>query len=210
MKIAVTLSGIERNFEKNNLLHEFVKQNNVDVHVHTWMESDKDKIYRYITPTTFSQSHQNESYNHIQFKEKKYINVVNNHHINYPKMTFSLNKVISQLEEYENNNNIEYDIIIRTRFDLSFKPFNFLSFENSEIICPNNSKAIVTMNKSFKINDAIFYGKHACKLMHKCYDSISECYDVRNLFHSENLFGTYSLLNKLSVKYQDIEYSLIR
>lgn len=94
-----------RHFKKN-----LIEKNNTDVFIHSWDECFKEEIIKMYQPKGYlfeEQINFGTHYTLRQFciKSKAYSNM----------------KVLEVLEKYENENNLKYDAVILTRFDLALQ-----------------------------------------------------------------------------------------
>jgi hypothetical protein len=150
MKACILLSGLQRNFEPfiENQLKCVIDKYNLDVFIYTSDENlyrnSKDGISYYVEMKKFE--------NNISFFKDKYKNLKNiyidydnckfrefitknniiknkNHTVNMISSYFKVNECIKLMEEYENENDFKYDVVLRCRLD--FFAFNdFLDITN--------------------------------------------------------------------------------
>lgn len=137
MKIALILTGLQRNFEPfiKNQLELLIKNNNCDLFIFTsdkmCNRAKKDNEIYYIEKTknnnniSFFESNYKPFLKNIQIDYNddlftEYFNKFSNmkkFHMNLLQAYFKVIKGIELIENYEKENNIKYDIIIRSRLD---------------------------------------------------------------------------------------------
>ena len=136
MKIAISISGLPRCYKEGykELKKWFLDKYDCDIYIHTW----------YDTKTTFKTGHNFAPHKGYKFTDEDYQNVLElyqpkNYTFQKP-ITFDINGIISKLGVKLNSSlsayysilhsfnlikesGIEYDYIIRTRFDLKFTDY---------------------------------------------------------------------------------------
>lgn len=181
-RIAIELYGLTRSYEAafdsffSNVLQPLYYLNySVDIFIHTWSESDSNDI----TWHNPNGENRGNSMGENQFRDiiEKYRpkNIIVDKPLDIPKdiiveeklgnHTRSYNSLVSCFysrykvnelrKEYEKENNINYDFVILTRFDVSFdKPFNheyYLGVYRDYCKIPANRNAVFTACAPFKM-----------------------------------------------------------
>ena len=135
MKIAICFYGLDptecwKNFEKQkDLSYKFWKDNvfdvndNIDVFIHSWSVTQKNKLLTIYKPKKYKIEQQKDfkkySYLHSKSEEK----ILNKHYnmswgeIQYSS-TYSMKESVNLKKEYEKEHNFEYDFVMLTRIDL--------------------------------------------------------------------------------------------
>lgn len=178
LKIAVLLSG---HIRKNSILEGLNKLDNCDVFIHTW-----DNIGLKGTETDLNSKSEKDLVDKEigKFKNLKKFVVENNRNwivsqgrdtntyfnLSSPEIfiksqLYSINQSFQIMDEYSIENNIEYDIVFKFRFDVNLNKFDL---------------TVKTIN-DIKNNDIIFVPNHDCK--HGHLDYATSCWACDNLYH---------------------------
>jgi len=135
MKIAVCISGQPRNYEKGyqELKKWFLDRYNCDIYIHTWKGKTMEAGHKYAKERSYEFIE--EDYNQIlelfqptDYHFQKPI-PFDNTDIKGPTIGYKLNSALSAsysiyaAYQLAKQSNIEYDLIIRTRFDLEFTDY---------------------------------------------------------------------------------------
>lgn len=141
MKIALLLSGLQRNFEPfiQNQVETIVKKYDCDIFIYTSTENNnryiengkimykqngnienssdyfKEKYKLYLKNIYIDVD--NESFEKFKTDIVKYDEKDNIFHLNLISSYFKVRSCISLMEQYEEKNNIKYDIVFRMRLD---------------------------------------------------------------------------------------------
>jgi len=198
MKIALCLSGQPRGLVK---AYEYVQRNvlccnDVDVFCHVWNEEEKVKsLYK---PKKILA----ESQNKIKLnKEYKTRDNINHPAINTFCFFYSLYMANSLREEYEKENNIKYDIVIRSRYDFAIaRCLNFSEYDTDKIWTPLIK---IPMPSTFVCTDQFaFSSSQNMSDYSKVYEKIEYYYDSGILINGEDLLAAHikkiNLINKIS------------
>ena len=259
MKIALCLQGQPRIWRQGyeHLKRELLSKYDVDVFGHTWWSADmigqyydcapwapklypvEENLIEYLTSTYNFKKFEYEKSKKFIPQRKYNIADVERHDLVYDSLMsryYSLNKVLTLLENYEKENSIDYDWLIITRYDIGiFKPFpNLNSPKESEdkiftsdyhaprklifndnlwLIGKNNKYVFKTLFDSFdKIYDiqqnlsSPEYSKYAEQLVE------SELLNYRNV-SGESVMAYHLLFNdvlKNTIQLHELNYNLIR
>jgi hypothetical protein len=181
MKVAICLSGQTRNWKSSyqSIKNQIIEKYNADVFIHTWDVFGKMIPHHYIK--NYNDNFDEINYEFIKnYKPKKI-------QIDWPKydtfkqkinesrfyntlmMWYSIDKSNQLRKEYEFENNIKYDIIIRCRFDLFFENFVINDVNKNTIYLPPNEnidnpftiemkKMLLEMGTKYMPNDQLAYG----------------------------------------------------
>lgn len=170
MKIALCLSGFIGNINKwidgqeidYNYGYKYIKQAildgyDIDIFIHSWSTEHQKGLEELYKPVS---SHFEEN------KEFKLRNVVTKEELPTPysfavkSMWYSRKRSVELVEEYEKENNMKYDLVLLTRFDIAlFKKFEFEKYDTENIyIAGPIIKAKLPSGEIFpyKINDMYF------------------------------------------------------
>lgn len=181
MKVALCLSGESRNWDScySSVYEQIIKKYNCDIFIHTWGIKGKQIPHHYI-----------ENYTHFfEFPDYKFIEKYNPKKIkiDYPNydlfklkipnsrfyntlmMWYSIYQSNDLRKEFERENNIKYDCIIRCRFDLFFEHFEIQELNSNTIYLPPNEnvnnpftyemkKMLEKMGPEYMPNDQLSYG----------------------------------------------------
>lgn len=144
MKIALCLSGQPRYLDEgfNYLYENILKKYSVDVFVHTWWD-DQMKNKKMDLPSSLSYGRTyfwkddtiddiKSKYNPIRFTYESQIDFETFDDVNYQlcrpshvhSMFYSIEKSNKLKLEYENMNDVKYDLVIRSRFDVKINKFD--------------------------------------------------------------------------------------
>ena len=130
MRIAVCLSGQLRNWElayHNQMIHWIHGEHDVDYFTHTWNYSgdrthiSHDYVYRDIDDNEYDRFIQIYKPKKSILESKKQEFFYDNDH--WSSLFYSFSKSILLKREYELENNFEYDIVVKSRPDVIFNPF---------------------------------------------------------------------------------------
>ena len=148
MKLALCLHGLSYGKNDKNkrpilfdlgmkfIKNEIIDKHDIDIFVHTWNKGNKDKILEH-------------------YKPKKYIIGDNKKILPRQKSSLYSYMMVNNLrKEYEIENNIKYDGIILTRFDLIIKINRRLdTYDMSKIYFPDNFKLSKDLGRDYYINN---------------------------------------------------------
>jgi hypothetical protein len=207
MKIALCLQGQPRIWRQGyeHLNREILSKYDVDIFGHTWWSEDMIGEYYDCAPWS-PRNYQVEPnliedislvYKFKKFKyekSKKFIpqrryNIVDieRHDLVYDSLLsryYSLNKVLNILENYEKENNIDYDWLIITRYDIGiFHTFPNLNTpeENVDKIFTSDYHGI----RKFIFNDNLWLiGKNHKYIFKTLFDDFDKIYDIQQNLHS--------------------------
>lgn len=147
MKIAICFYGQPRKYkEVLNQWKQIIKELEADIFIHSWYGIDRgrnviniDELINDFTPKEIEIS---TKYKFIELipEDSTYENQ-SYHSIN---QAYSINKSIQLLENYTNNFQTSYDIVIKTRFDITLHSVdNFINFVKNQV---ENNKLYVAGN----------------------------------------------------------------
>jgi hypothetical protein len=251
LKIAIILTG---HIRKNSILHginKFCNSENCDIFIHTWdnigikgtetllnTTTDSDMVFTEIQKYKNLKKYQienNKNWIELQDVKENYFNYSSPEPF-IKSQLYSIHKGHQLMEDYSLENNINYDIVFKFRFDCNlthFYLFNKTIFDikdNDIIFTPNsdcnhyhmdygtscwacdsmyykhNMKTVHIFEHSNVICDIFAYGN--MKSMKKYCDLYNNYDDLNNSFFEENL-KQYEKLNE-NVKYENGNYILDR
>jgi hypothetical protein len=156
MKVALLLSGLQRNFEPfiQNQMENIIKKYNCDVFIYTSSENSyryyseehkdifykqndifnnninffKDKYDKYLKNIYIDEN--NESFEKFKINVVKPLDIDKTFHINLISAYFKVHSCVELMENYEKENNVKYDIVFRMRLD----GFTNKQFFNTDIL----------------------------------------------------------------------------
>lgn len=169
MKIAICFSGLLRNYKNYiYLFNELTKYKNVDIFFHTWdledqlsrnmlFEEDINNIILLLKPKKYIIENLNQKelefnlYNKWDYKKEHWHSKGS---VNFACMYYSIFKSNCIRQEYEIHNNIQYNMVIRHRFDFMFEN----TYENIfEMDC--NNLNLLPINRDSGYCDIFAAGK---------------------------------------------------
>lgn len=195
MKLCILLSGLQRNFEPfiENQLNYVINKYNLDVFIFT---SDENKnrynssCIDYITRQKYDNDIQ-FFYNKYKNLKKIYIDNDNNkfndfilknnikknrnHTLNMISSYFKFNECIKLMEDYENDNNFKYDLVLRCRLDF----FAFDNFININNVDKNIIYLPVSKYNCHHDDSGILMNRH-------CIDYVKEFINIPITFNDDN------------------------
>lgn len=227
MKIALCLSGQPRFFNKGfDFINKFIiTPNNItDIFCHFWFNEDDigkigfdntsrtlskenyrndvihhntiDQIYKIYQPKKMMYEKQYDCNNFILRDYSTRSNLTN------PFATFSqylsTHKTILLKEEFEKENNFQYNIVIKCRYDFKIdREIVVSNYENNHIIFHND----VDRNDKIIVNDGMFFGNSnlMCEMLKNAYLNF-DTYWVNNtnlLWDNHDLLGEYLNINNV-------------
>lgn len=140
MKVALCLSGQPRSFEKGYEYHykNLIQHHDVDVFYHTWVENETllDKVHGIWNPVRISHTN--------TFDDKSFERYDRTTDPRFPSkntvhMLYSVFKSLLIKKEYELEKGIEYDCVVKSRFDFALNivlPVD--SIETGKLYVPND------------------------------------------------------------------------
>ena len=188
MKVAILLSG---HIRKNSILkgiNQFCNNENFHVFIHTWDNiglkgsetllndlSAETSVISEINKFTNMKNHEidnNKSWIESQEIKDNYFNF-SSPEIFIKSQLYSINKSYKLMEQYSKENNIEYDVVLKIRFDCDMTEFNLTDKIISDIkthdiiFTPNidNQHTHMDYGTSCWACDSLYY-KHNRKMVH--------------------------------------------
>lgn len=198
-KTAVCISGHLRTFEKTyksfktNIIDQL---QNVDVFIHTWDSLGYSQVKGdapFINEKTNNYLEKiNELYNpkKILIENFKEINgdrfrsrSLEKNPSNSLNMFYSIYMTNKLKKDFEKENNIKYNMCIRTRGDILYQaPFNFNLLDNLNGIWVPNSNDLSMINDTFAVSSSKFMDIYSM-----CLDYVDEYFNKGLIFKSETL-----------------------
>jgi SAM-dependent methyltransferase len=236
-RIAICISGNLRTFDRTynsfyaNLLYPY--QNDADVFIHTW-DTIGAKSLSYDHPLSFVETKNKmneinsilkpksiiiENYattspsirmmtDKIKLSESDRDGLRNRSPFDYGCMLYSWNKTKQLVDEYENNNNIKYDLIVKLRSDLMFTgKFNI---ENAfdKLCVPNIGQYYFhAMNDQFALGPA-----SSMKTYLSLYENMVNYFHgrVTSMLRPEFILKYHLAANKIPYYEMNIPYYILR
>jgi len=154
MKIAVCISGQPRSYEQGyyELKKWFLDRYDCDIYIHTWKSPNIPMLSGHKFAQTREYQFTEEDYNKILelYQPKDYYFQLpipfDDTNIKGPHLNYKLNSLLSASYSIQaaynlaKDSEIEYDLVIRTRFDLQFTDYispNCLFLKNLKLLNPN-------------------------------------------------------------------------
>jgi len=215
MRIAVMMSGLPRYIDRNKKLMEgFYGDHEVDYFVHAWFDPEKEnedaswhsyktkidkaipeKINKYYAPKKQLLERQRDFY------------VPREYHFNtgWPQPNFvayshfySLKRVNELRKQYERENNIKYDMVVKHRFDVYIAcEIKWEEYDLNSVYLPDNCNVWTELYDDVQFNDMFAFSKpENMDVYCSPFDRIDELYTNNFLRFSCENFLTYVLLEK--------------
>jgi hypothetical protein len=200
MKIALVLSGQLRSFQQG---FNFIKKNlldhyDIDVYFHTWSKNWDDNVIKLYNPKSFLV--EDDSI----FNEFKQYKIMSNNHP--AKNTIMMYRSIKYADMLRKNSYINYDWILRTRFDFALnKKINFEDLEKHKMYFCDTRKNDdrTTVHDQFAIMNANHMNTYS-----NVYENIDSYHDDGCVINGEDLLiwhlNKNNLLGKDKIEYIDI------
>ena len=123
---------------------------------------------------------------------------------------YSLKEADLLRQNYEQENDFKYDLVMRTRFDLFFQEkLNIKSlvsrYKDGFLLVPINKDG-----DSIVTDQVAFGDSYSMEIYSKIYDSIDELYNNGTIFHPETLLKSHIEQNKLSLIREPLKYKIFR
>lgn len=213
MKTCILLSGLQRNFEPfiENQLKCVIDKYGLDVFIFT-SDENVNRVSSsgflnidYITRTKYDNDvqffygkYKNLKGIHIDYDNNKFNEFIGksgikkhrNHTLNMISSYFKFNECIKLMEEYENNNNFKYDMVLRCRLDF----FAFNDFLNLDIVDKNVIYLPICKISKHKDDSGILMNRNCVDYVKQFIDIIIKFNDAPAYIIIENEFHNY--LNK--------------
>ncbi|MCZ2224453.1 MAG: methyltransferase domain-containing protein [Chitinophagales bacterium] len=232
LKVAICISGHLRTFDKtyNSFLSNVIipsqekvarlntfistwetigthgSKGNSDDHLSNIKTIDKKyEIEKILNPVDL---HIDQYYEYEEFLQK-FRKDINNHHVDtYVAMFYNMYNLKKMIEKYENENNIKYDLIIRTRSDLLFRSkVNFCDFQKDYVYSP-------TIGRYFQngMNDQFAIGNNEnMKIYFNIFEKLAEYIKTRrDLPRPEHLIRHHLFSNGVPLKNFQVNYAILR
>tara|TARA_R110000796_G_scaffold85872_1_gene186081 strand:+ start:1038 stop:1706 length:669 start_codon:yes stop_codon:yes gene_type:complete len=154
MKIALCFYGEARHVVLcyDKIYENLIKNNDVDVFIHTWRNKDFSDALEIYNPISFHVS----SPMTFNFKKKHPVN-----YYNCLPQAYSISSVRKLKMDYELENNFKYDIVIKTRFDLM--PLNTIDFSKIPLdkinVCSQRQPNSRWFDDNLTITNSILFDK---------------------------------------------------
>ena len=209
MKIAILFSGrLNTNIEQyNNIMNNLVQSNDVDFFI-SHSKIDEKNIQDFIQlykPKKIIESDE------IHFDYSKYQKRSEANKHNVMCMFLNRKKVCKLFQEYINDNNINYDIIISCRCDLWFDE----KLDINSLMNHINNNELCIPNPQFDytgINDQIAIGNYKTITTYlQVYDSLFNILEsTPSVFHPETLLAIYLQLKNENIYRFNLMYIIKR
>ena len=154
MKIALCFYGQSRNIDKSyeNIYNNIIKDNNVDIFIHTWKNNLYDRAIKFYDPISYTIS------TDMNFDYRK---KTNDPHINVYPQLYSISKVRQLKIDHELEYDIKYDIVIKMRMDLVlYNKIDFINIDSSKInVCSNKHPHHRWFDDNFSISNSYLFDR---------------------------------------------------
>lgn len=213
MKTCVLISGLPRNVDNafESINECLIKPNNADVFIHSWVDEQnnlKDRILQLYKPSDYTFESQKKfvndyldlsrmmvshgrSYTRDRFVEMIYSSWYSNLQSNLIKESFRL------------KNNIEYDYVIRARFDITY---------NKPVICSEYNPNILHIANRYHLPEEMIDDRFAFssnKIMNLYCGGFNLIEYIHSLRHNlDGIFCGETMVYEM-VKFYNIEHSII-
>lgn len=211
MKVSLCLSGQIRS---HSIVKDSVKKNLIDIYdcdvfCHFWHRYDDIKYQNYYNKSD------NDQYGSYSFDNlKEIVNFYKPISLKYEfpyfeqntkSMLFSIKQSNNLRIEYEKNSGVDYDVVIKSRYDILFK--SPLIIENVE---DNTIYTICRPGGCGGYNDWVIYGKpNVMNIYCNIYDSYKDTKRILELC-PEGIFGEYLDNLGIKVKYINRVFGVVR
>ena len=181
MRTALCLSGQIRCSDRTiqSLKEKIIDKYNCDVFIHTWRDKGHVVPHHYIE--NYQHKYREIDYSFIEEYNPKKIKIeypnynmfkvktLNSRFYNTLMMWYGIYQANELRKEYEIQNNVMYNCVIRCRFDLFFENFTIPVLKNNTIYLPPNEninqpfssqmrKMLERLGESYMPNDQFAYG----------------------------------------------------
>jgi hypothetical protein len=232
-KIAVCVSGLIKNYNNDIFLKSLNSLNQeYDVFWHTW-DYCNVSLVRIDAIKILIQENDKNAFNNLDISLNKFIKIdQNSPPENIIRMFYSMMQCTKLMENYEQQNNIKYDLVIRIRPDIIFNlnqtSKDVQSFQKSTLHIPSlniEDNKIIMPLKGFwvgksmnlpqighiRVSDAFFIGNESVRKLSKTYNDLSTLQNKYNMpCHPEQLIA-YSCFDKeININLQGFECDLKR
>jgi len=219
MKIAVLISGrISNNYENIIKNIEYNSDDEIDFFISYPKDTDElivQDVIKIYEPKKILRSNEQiynlEQINNTQINingkiyNKNFWTIPNNVLFMY----YSRLNLYNIFNQYLNDKNIKYDILISTRMDLIYKEkinlTSLLSYIDKNYICIPNHSDHTGINDQFAIGNINVINKYLC-----VYNKIIDLLDSNVLFHPETLLLNYIQKNNIDVHRFSLIYDIVR
>jgi hypothetical protein len=232
LKVAVVLSGTQKFPERSvETINFFDSIYNVKTFCHCW-ENTK-QLNEYNSASVYYEYKDNPAephfakYKNIIYKIEKlddyikyfddlWLKVTNRHsckNSSYFSMYYSMKQADILRREYEIQNNIKFDCVVRMRFDsIIYKKFKFTSFNLNNINIPIDYQYAFEKpeaNKPRGINDQFAFGRSEhMKQYFDCFDNIIQICNSGTYFCPHAILGQHLLNSKIPVDRPNITVNI--
>lgn len=219
MKVAICFSGLTRLSHSMTIKRwqHYIKNYNADVFIHSWASEEihrKDtvgKVVSYFSPKIFKLEKPREYPLH-EYANRIWPTVI-------PYNVFSAYASIYECMELVNNysavNNIEYDYVIRARFDVLVDNLNLEPVEGVAVPDDPDKHCLKFKYRNidlFGINDLVAYGSQkSMTLYSNVLNHISDLYHGEGVDMCSELFLTSNLLRQeVPVSFRAMRTTIVR
>ena len=224
MKIAICLSGAPRDFNTclPSIKKYLIQDNDVDFFLHLWDSTkkvedinynfkwknyggDNNRIIDLLKPKKYIIDTFNKDWEEIILKESK-INISKlntqeekNYGFNCCSMYYKIKLCYELVEEYMKETGINYDLVIRARFDFLWEKYiNFDNFDENKLYLIKDRYATAS---KLVTNDKYFAGSpKIMKIMCNLFDNIS-------LYQSLGVKLDGQVINEYHIKYNKLNFA---
>lgn len=214
MKIAVMMSGLPRYIDRNkNLMQGFYGDNEVDYFVHGWFDPEKEnedaswhsyktKIDKQI-PKKIKECY-NPKKMLLERQRDFHVPREYNFNTNWPQPKFvtyshfySIKRANELRKQYERENNIKYDMVVKHRFDVYIAcKVNWEEYDLEKLYLPDNCNVWTELYDDVQFNDMFAFSKpENMDVYCSVFDNIDKMYTENFMRFSCENFLAYTLLN---------------
>ncbi len=226
MKIAICFSGASRDFNSclPSIKKYLIQNNDVDFFLHLWdstkktedisynfkwknYEGDINRIIELLKPKKYVIDTFNKDWEEIILKESRIepnkLNTQNdkNYGFNCCSMYYKIKLCYQLVEDYMKETGVNYDIIIRARFDFIWEKYiNFDNFDENKLYLIKDRYATAS---KLVTNDKYFAGSpKIMKIMCNLFDNLS-------LYQSKGIQLDGQIVNEHHIKYNELSVNWI-
>lgn len=195
MKIAICLSGQARNWDGFQESYWYDSSDEVYTFIHSWNNTDYPIGLGFITkfnPTAIKTEDWNDNEDKFRLMYQQFDCKEGRHYKSALPMFYSMQESSLLMEKYKKEHNLEFDLIIRSRFDLRLA--NKIEYNLEKGI------HIPSDRRYYGVCDQLAYGDYDSMVYYsRCYDFLlSAIYENRS--HCFYLDPEYALMQHLNRK----------
>jgi len=205
MKIAISLSGQTRTYiHCHKTLIEYFNNHDVDYFIHSWDDVD---FSMYNPKDVIVENYHDDNFIDLEKKLFSTYPASTKPFHNMFSMWYSNYKSNKLRQKYQKENNINYDIVVRCRFDLFFNgQFQSHSIDDKTIYAPSHN------NHHGGVNDCFAYGSSdSMDIYFSLYENLENSITAgMRRYWPEIILKWHLSKNKFQIINKKIEYQILR